>query len=374
MRIPDWVGDFFENRGWLGLVQYSSTNGLNVSGTPVSYESVTYAQFIDAGFNLDDARHVFVSDRHSTRDASDECGSLWWIAPANATGYKRVLRSPPIYCATSAALPSASTFKNGRAYQADLGPEGCDMRSDATGWIPVQNSVIARDTVKSTALVCPASTFTSVSVASAAAGADTQLSSAGTHGLTTAVCVTAGASYIYISGGTGWTVGFHKINTVTESGGALVFTIDTPYDAGFGTPTIVLANSGTDVVLETITLPRLRANTKVTLDVSPIIPNTANNKNFKVKLGATTLVNAAYSQTTVTIANRAQHVFYNRASVSSQIGGTGSANPSGIGSSGAAHPTAAIDTSTGTAQLTLSYSPAAANEVCAIEAYEVVVS
>ena len=372
--LQEVIKIFYMIRKLLGIVQYDPTTGLNVAGTLVGYETVTFAQFIDPSFNLDDARHVFVSDRHSTRDASDECGSLWWIAPANATGYKRVLRSPPIYCATSAALPSASTFKNGRAYQADLGPEGCDMLSDATGWIPVQNSVIARDTVKSIALVCPASTFTSVSVASAAAGGDTQLSSAGTHGLTTAVCVTAGASYIYISGGTGWTVGFHKINTVTESGGALVFTIDTPYNAGFGTPTIVLANSGTDVVLETITLPRLRANSKVTLDVSTITPDTANNKNLKVKLGATALVNAAYTNATVRISNRAQYVFYNRASVSSQIGGTGSANPSGIGTSSLAHPTAAIDTSTGTAEITFSFSPASPNEVCAVEAYEVVVS
>ena len=357
-------------------VIYDSTTGYltDANGNPLSYETVTYLKFIDAEFDLTTARHVIVSDRHSTRDASDECGSLWWIAPANATGYKRVLRSPPIYCATSAALPSASTFKNGRAYQADLGPEGCDMRSDATGWCPVQNSVIHRDTVKSIALVCPASTFTSVSAASAAAGDDTQLSSAGTHGLTTAVCVTPGASYIYISGGTGWTVGFHKINTVTESAGALVFTIDTPYDAGFGAPTIVLANSGTDVVLETITLPRLRVNAKVTLDASLLVPNSANAKNFKVKLGGTALVNSSYTNTFVSLSNRAQHVFYNRASASSQVGGTGNLNPTGIGSSSAAHPTAAIDTSTGTAQLTLSFSPATANEVCAIEAYEVVVS
>ena len=346
----------------------------DASGNPLTIESVTLAQFIHANFDLTTARHVFVSDLHSTRDASDECGSLWWIAPANATGYKRVLRSPPIYCATSAALPSASTFKNGRAYQADLGPEGCDMLSDGTGWIPVQNSVIHRDTVKSIALVCPASTFTSVSAASAAAGDDTQLSSAGTHGLTTAVCVTPGASYIYISGGTGWTVGFHKINTVAESAGALAFTIDTPYNPGFGAPTIVLANSGTDVVLETITLPRLRANSKVTLDVSTITPDTANNKNLKVKLGATALVNAAYTNATVRISNRAQYVFYNRASVSSQIGGTSLTNPSGIGTSSLAQSTAAIDTSTGTAQMTLSFSPATHNEVCAIEAYEVVVS
>ena len=79
-----WINIFNRVRELLGIVQYDATNGLSVAGEPVAYETVTYAQFIDAGFNLDDARHVFVSDRHSTRDASDECGSLWWIAPAAA--------------------------------------------------------------------------------------------------------------------------------------------------------------------------------------------------------------------------------------------------------------------------------------------------
>jgi len=43
-------------------VQYDSTSGLNVAGTSVSYESVTYAQFVDAGFDLTTARHVIVTD------------------------------------------------------------------------------------------------------------------------------------------------------------------------------------------------------------------------------------------------------------------------------------------------------------------------
>ena len=46
------------------------------SGNPITTESVTYAQFTDAGFDLSTARHVVVSDRHSTRDASDLCKSL----------------------------------------------------------------------------------------------------------------------------------------------------------------------------------------------------------------------------------------------------------------------------------------------------------
>ena len=226
-------------------------------------------------------------------------------------------------------------------------------------------SIIQRTTAKSTALVCPAATFTSVSVA--AAGDDTQLSSAGTHGLTTAACVTAGPSYIYISGGTGWTVGFHKINTVAESAGALAFTIDTPYDPGFGTPTIVLANSGTDVILQTITLPRLASNSRVSVRASLSFPNPSTNKTFKVKLGGTTLYQPTLNG--VGQSNYGEWTFYNR-SVSSQKGATGYLTPTGIASSSVAGSTAAIDTSTGTAQITLSYSPAAANEVCAIEVSE----
>lgn len=366
MRIPDWVGDFFENRGWLGLVQYSSTNGLNVSGTPVSYESVTYSQFTDVSFDLTTARHVIVTDRHSTRDASDECKSLWWIEPSNPTGYKRVLRSPPIYCATSAALPSASTFKNGRAYRADLGPEGCDMLSDGTGWCPVQNSVIYRNTDK-IAVVCPAAVFGSPTVGNA--GGYVQLTGAGNHSLTQAVCVTAGVSYIYISAGTAWTPGLYQIRSVTDASAVLV--LELAYSASYGSPTVAKIGDGVDIPMRTITLPRLRARSKITIDVSHGFPNTAGSKAFKLSLSSTTL----YSNTLASLglSNRGIFAIYNR-SVSSQIAGAGPGAFPGVSSGSAAQSTAAVDTSTGSATATISYSPATVNEVCIIEACEAVVS
>ena len=43
MTPQDWIGKFFENRGWLGIVQHDSTNGLNVAGTPVSVTSAMAA-------------------------------------------------------------------------------------------------------------------------------------------------------------------------------------------------------------------------------------------------------------------------------------------------------------------------------------------
>ena len=357
---------FYMIRKFLGIVQYDSTTGLNVAGTLVGYETVTFAQFIDSGFNLDDARHVRVSDRHSTRDASDECGSLWWIAPANATGYKRVLISPPIYCATSAALPSASTFKNGRAYQADLGPEGCDMRSDGTGWCPVQNSVIYRNTDK-ISVVCPAQIFGSPTVGNA--GGFVQLTGAANHSLTQAVCVTAGVSYIYISAGTGWTPGLYQIRSVTDTSAILV--LELSYSASYGSPTVAKIGDGVDIPMRTITLPRLRARSKILVDVSKGFPNNANSRGFKLKIGST----AVYSNNlpSIGVCNRGIYAIYNR-TVSSQIAGAGSTAFSGVGGGTSPQLPAAVDTSTGSATITVSYSPNTANEVCIIEACEAVVS
>lgn len=367
MTPQDWIWKFFENRGWLGLVQYSSTNGLNVAGTSVGYETVTYAQFTAGGFDLAKARHVVVSDRHSTRDASDLCGSLWWIEPTNATGYKRVLRSPPIYCATSAALPSASTFKNGRAYQADLGPEGCDMRSDGTGWIPAQNSVIYRNNSR-VAVVSPASTFGSPSVGDA--GGYVQLTGAGVHGLTQAACVTAGISNIYISAGTGWTAGLYQIRSVTDGGAVL--TLELAYSASYGSPTVAKIGDGVDIVCSTITLPRLSANSRVTTKAATSHPNTGNNKNFKLKLGGTALYSPTFNA--LGASNSVEYTFINRGNVSSQRATTGYLATPGLGSSSVAPSTSSIDTSTGTAQITLTFSPSTVNEVCAVEMVEVEVS
>ena len=360
---------FYMIRKFLGIVQYDSTTGLNVAGTLVGYETVTFAQFIDSGFNLDDARHVRVSDRHSTRDASDECGSLWWIAPANATGYKQVLISPPIYCATSAALPSASTFKNGRAYQADLGPEGCDMLSDGTGWVPVSGSVIHRDSARSTMFVCPTSTFGTANVDNDGSGY-ARLTGAGAHGLTNAVCISPGKASIWITGGTaGLTTGFHQIRSFTD--GTSVLVLETAYSST-GTATCRLNNAGTDITLETVTLPRLAANSKITVNATTLHTNTANNKNFKIKLGGTNLVAATFASLGASSGNKFS--IYNRSSVSSQVSGAGSAQPTGLGGSSTSPATSSIDTSTGSAQLTFTYAPEASNEVCGFEAYEVVVS
>lgn len=108
MTPQDWIGKFFENRGWLGLVQYSSTNGMNVAGTPISYESVTLAEFQDIAFDLTIDRTVYVSDVPA--DRSLQGGSFWRIVPT-ATVKRKLISDAVCYstfAAAIAAFPIAS--------------------------------------------------------------------------------------------------------------------------------------------------------------------------------------------------------------------------------------------------------------------------
>lgn len=362
--LQEVIKIFYAIRKFLGIVQYSSTNGLNVAGTPVSYESVTYSQFMDSGFDVDTERTVHVSDRHSTIDGIAEPGSFWRIIPSSASTYKRQLISGPIYCANEAAAPTASDHPGLQIFDAGLGPSGCYRYSDGTGYLVRPGSIIQRTTAKSTALVCPAATFVGAyTIISHSSGARTQIQGAGAHGLTAAIA--EGGPCVYISAGTNWTVGFHEVYDVDVAADTIV--LNTTYNPSFGQPTIVLANSGTDVTLQTITLPRLASNSRVSVRASLSFPSPSTNKTFKVKLNGTTLYQPTLNG--VGVSNYGEWTFYNR-SVSSQKAATGYLTPTGLASSSVAGLPATIDTSTGTAQITLSYSPAAANEVCAIEVSE----
>lgn len=89
-------------------------------------------------------------------------------------------------------------------------------------------------------IVAPAVTFIGLSITDN--GGNTQISSAGVHGLTTG----GAAGYdVYVSwaGGTG-VDGFYTVLTVDDTDSV---TIDLPYDAGLGTPTIAVINTKVEV-------------------------------------------------------------------------------------------------------------------------------
>src|ERR1035437_9532408 len=99
-------------------------------------------------------------------------------------------------------------------------------------------------------VITVASTFVGAyTIASAAAGAQTTLTSAGVHGLTAAVAV---GKSIYISAGTGWPVGLATITALDSDTTGVAITVNIPYDAGMGSPTIPLGGGEVDVALQTV--------------------------------------------------------------------------------------------------------------------------
>lgn len=206
------------------------------------------------------------------------------------------------------------------------------------------------------ALVEPAATFTSATPSSAAAGADTLLTSAGVHGLTGAVSV--GAS-IYISAGAGWTVGFHTITAIAVDTTGTAIQVDTPYNGSMVAPTIALAN--TEVTVATIAIPVLGVNSYIAIDWSNSNTTSGNNKAFRVKYGGTTFLTLNNS---TTISGRSSSLISNRGSTNSQLGGLAVGSTVGFGTSSVATATGAVNSSI-SQDLVFTVQPSVANEVVA---------
>lgn len=211
-------------------------------------------------------------------------------------------------------------------------------------------------------LVEPAVTFTDASPSSAAAGADTLLTSAGAHGLTAAVSVGAP---IYISGGTGWTVGFHTITAIAVDTTGTTIQIDTPFDAGFGIPTIALAD--TEVTAYTVQTPPLLPNSLIRIGLSMSGTISGDFKRCPVRFDGTAIFNGRYSTTPY---GNLEITVQNRNNTNSQIVGMPIAASSviGFGTSNSPHTTFSLDTSI-SQQITFNLQPQAPDAVVTIERY-----
>jgi len=121
----------------------AATGALEVNGIAISgIESYTWAQFIDAGFDLTTPKYVRVTDKHSTRDASATPGSIWYVDPTASSLRKRQLFSGPIYYATAAAAPDPASYPGMEIYNAGFGVGGSDWVSNGTIWRPKNHNTI----------------------------------------------------------------------------------------------------------------------------------------------------------------------------------------------------------------------------------------
>lgn len=93
-----------------------------------------------------------------------------------------------------------------------------------------------------------------------ASNTQTKIAGAAAHGLTTANQITAGDTYVYIAGTVGgtvnWTVGWTRLAIIDAAND---LTLDHPYSAGLGKPTIIgdTAGDASEVPVQLIKIPRL---------------------------------------------------------------------------------------------------------------------
>jgi len=344
---------------------YNNGAFTDADGNAINPITKTLTQFLALGVGaVADGAVVRITDVHGPSGY----GGVYTTYDSAGTKWGQNFGTPWVFTTKAAAEASfpAASYPGWKIRDSTY---GLDYVSDGTEYVfPTGSTLLTRSEVSTNVLIVPAATFTAVTAGTAAAGADTTLGSAGAHGLSTAVAVTAGASYIYISGGTGWTVGWHKINSITDANN---FVIDTPYDAGFGAPTIVLAGSATLVPMLAITIPPLTLNGEIALDMTPLVSNSNNAKNLKIKLNSTeffapTFANVTGMSTTV----GCNFVIANQNNLSSQKATVGPLSYNGIVSTSADGNTGSVATSSATT-LNVYYNPSTANERCSISRYRV---
>lgn len=131
--MPNFIGDFFENRGWLGLMQYNATTGQSsAAGADIPPAvPIAWADFIQLDWTQLGGLFYLVTDVHSVGTTG---GSLW---QADATGDRPVLKDRQIQCATFALAVSTyppATYPGLVIHIADF---GIDIISNGSRYIPV---------------------------------------------------------------------------------------------------------------------------------------------------------------------------------------------------------------------------------------------
>lgn len=346
-----WKMMFNRLKGALGIatVSYSGSTptglidprtGLPMSGAP----TYLYADAVAAIATLANIV-IIVTDIQSV---GSDSGSLW---KGNAAG---TLLEPwggskPIY--TLATMPAAAGHTNWRIRVSDYGTEGADLRSNGTIWVlETGRAQVYRKGDATNAIIFPAATFTSAYTIENNGG-NVRIVSAGAHGLTTAIAITAGDSYIPITGCTNMTAGLYKITALDVDTTGVKITINQAYGATITVTAITLAN-GADTTLLSVTIPPLTPNGSVIVDCSWGWTTDAGTvaKNPSIKLGGT----AFSAPTASTAASVAMHLtplkIQNRNSTSAQQASYAVA--SAVGSLVGGVPTSGtVDTSVATTML-----------------------
>lgn len=201
------------------------------------------------------------------------------------------------------AIPSAVGIAGSTIYLTQIGLHGSMWVSDNAIWQLLHGRCLLDIFAENKFVVFPETAYTTCVPTTYNSGADTRLTKTGIpHGLTNGG---AQNSYIYISSGTNWVLGLHKVLDVSVATDTII--IDTPFDAGFGTATINVKNTKTPYRI--ITIPKLYSNAALKLDLSTDSGGAVGSKAYSVELGGTAFwvpistTNTVFSSNNITIQN-----------------------------------------------------------------------
>jgi len=337
----------------------------NVDGTPVAPIDKTLAEFLAlTPSQVADGAVVHITNVHGPSGV----GGVYATRDAVASGWGQNFGTP--WCFTTIALAAASfpaaSYPGWRFRDTTY---NLDYYSDGAEYVLNNGmALVSRSNTAVPTLICPASTFTSPAISNVGGKVllDTTSTSGGAHGLTSAIAV---GCCIYVVGGAGWTVGFHKINAIAVDTTGKTIQLDTAYDAGLGTPTIIYPGSATVVPMLALTVPPLTKNGEIVLDLTPDITNSTNAKNLKIRLNTTEFFAPTYASATgISLSKGTSYVIYNRNDTSIQKASVGPTSVDGMGTSSTACATGTVNTSIATT-LNVYYNPSTANERCGIDRY-----
>jgi hypothetical protein len=212
-------------------------------------------------------------------------------------------------------------------------------------------------------IVQPAATFVTLTYQDNAGSV--QLDSAGAHGLTAAIAV-GNNVFVTWTGGTGIN-GFYEVTELDADTTGVEITIDLPFVAGLGTPTVAVAN--TVVTLASVTVPgwSMGVGGGMEIDALFTLTNTANAKNIGMTFGGGVLMAVA---ATSNASACAQKLMCNRGS--SQVI-SNAANQVGHGLSTGANVVLNVDV-TVDQTFTFTAQPAVANNVVILEAFKLYIT
>lgn len=366
MSISQAIKDFPVIRSIFRLVSHSATTGrLQVNGEDVDPYEYTWAAFSILTPSDFAGVNVRVTDRHQD---SRGVGGVLLVGGTSWT----VLNGGHIYYATLAAaiaeVPAASS--NGmRIFPGDV---GSPMQSNGTDYlIDGGVSVISRSAVAQR-VISPNAAITWTAADNGSG--KVRLTASGVHGLTTAICVTAGATYLYATTTqNGWTArGLHLINTIVNT---TTIDLDTTW-ASQGVPLFALA--GTEFILRSVDIPPLTKNGFLKIDATWGSTSGSGTKSVGVRLGSAGVGitgTAFYLPTAIPSTHLEIHplpvIIQNRNATNIQVGQYAAANVGGgANSTTVGAPTGAIQTNV-TTDLVLTAMMTSANDPIWIDRYTV---